>query len=47
MQIFRVSSQKSIKIGKRFWESFKVVQDLQHGQINDSSFNKKALLKSA
>jgi hypothetical protein len=43
MQIFRVSAQKSIKIRQRFWESFEVGPDLKHDQINDSSFNKRAL----
>jgi hypothetical protein len=44
---FQNFAQKSIKIRKWFWESFRVGPDLEHGQIENWNFDANALLKSA
>jgi hypothetical protein len=34
LQFFRSFAQKSTKIKERFWESFEVVSDLKHCEID-------------
>jgi hypothetical protein len=41
---FQSFAQKSVKIRKWFWESFRVGQDLEYGQIDNWNFYVKALL---
>jgi hypothetical protein len=43
---FQGFARKSVKIRKWFWKSFKVAQDLEHGQIDNWNFDAKALLKT-
>jgi hypothetical protein len=43
---FQGFAQKSVKIRKWFWESLRMGQDLEHGQIDNWNFDAKALLKS-